>query len=79
VKRIAHAVIYKVPRETCGFALVGLLLLHPCDEDDLRDDDAPQNTPDSKDAFECIDLHPLEKSFVTLCGMGEARDLHIEV
>lgn len=41
-----HRVINWVSRKTGSFALVGLLLLHPYDEEKLGDNNTPENAPD---------------------------------
>jgi hypothetical protein len=41
----AHGVVDKVSRQTSSFSLVLLLLLHPSDEEDLSDNDAPEDAP----------------------------------
>ena len=41
----AHRVINWVPRKTGSLTLVGLLLLHPCDEEKLCDNNTPENAP----------------------------------
>ena len=56
VELAAHGVVDKIPGQAGSLALVLLLLLHPGDEHDLGDDDAPENAPDGENAFERIDL-----------------------
>jgi hypothetical protein len=56
VEVAAHGVVDKISRQTGGFTLVLLLLLHPCDEEDLSNDDTPENAPNRQDAFESIYL-----------------------
>jgi len=51
-----HRVIHGVPWETSCFTLVALLLLHPCDNKDLGNDNREENAPDCQDTLESIDL-----------------------
>jgi hypothetical protein len=56
VELSTHGVIDKISWKTSCFTLIAFLLLHPGDQEDLCDDDAPEDAPDSQDAFESIDL-----------------------
>jgi hypothetical protein len=47
VEIVAHRVIDWVPGEASCLTLVALLLLHPGDEEDLKDDDTPEDAPNS--------------------------------
>lgn len=57
VEIAVHGVVDKVSWEAGCLTLVSLLLLHPCDEEDLGNDDSPENAPDDQNAFESIDLY----------------------
>jgi hypothetical protein len=56
VKLATHGVINRVSWEAGCFALVTLLLLHPCDEDNLNNDNSPKNAPYGKNALKSVDL-----------------------
>lgn len=51
-----HRIVDEVPGETCGLALIALLLLQPGDVEELQDDYTPKNAPDDQDSLEGIDL-----------------------
>lgn len=59
-----HGMIDEVPGKTGCLAVVALLLLHPCDEDDLSNDYNPQDTPDDHDALERVHLHWISQARV---------------
>lgn len=52
----AHRVVYGVSRKTSCLTLIALLLLHPHDDEDLCNHDAPKNTPNRQNTFEGIYL-----------------------
>jgi hypothetical protein len=56
VELVAHREIDRVPRKAGRLTLIALLRLHPGDEEDLGDDYAPENAPDSQDTFEGVGL-----------------------
>lgn len=64
---VAHGIIDKVPRKAGCLTLVSFLLLHPHDENNLSDNNAPENAPYGEDTFQSIDLKRVCQFRLTNC------------